>query len=158
MSLFPLFIQLAEQSFLRSMRMPQYLASQPRLCYIENWGNLQSQPNGWVTNKDGFHVNVDVKDFTPNEISVKTVDNTIVVEGKHEERQDKSGFISRQFTRRYTIPDGYNVKDVISQLSVDGILTLKAPPRAIEDSNVRTINIEQTGTAFAPIKNEEKNE
>ncbi|KAJ6640738.1 Protein lethal(2)essential for life, partial [Pseudolycoriella hygida] len=44
--------------------------------------------------KDGFQVCLDVQQFAPNEISVKTVDNDIVVEAKHEERQDEHGYIS----------------------------------------------------------------
>lgn len=33
--------------------------------------------------KDGFQGSLDVQHFAPNEISVKTVDNSIIVEGKH---------------------------------------------------------------------------
>lgn len=156
MSLFPLFFDIAEQSLLRSMRVPRYFAYQPRLRYIENWED--DRKTKWATNKDAFQVNVNVKDYSPDELSVKAVDNTIVVEGKHEERQDEHGFISRQFTRRYTIPVGYDIKDVVTQLSSDGILTLKAPPLAqtIKDSNIRAIDIEQTGAKFSPIGNKEK--
>lgn len=113
-----------------------------------------------VTGKDGFQLCLDVKDFAPNEISVKTVDDTIVVEGKHEERQDQHGYISRQFTRRYTLPDGYDAKDVVSQLSSDGVLTVKAPPqpKAIEGNTVRVIQIQQTGPARLNVGNQEKNE
>lgn len=158
MSLFPLFFDIAEQSLLRSMRMPpRYFAYQPRLRYIEHWEDCDGQKTKWAANKDGFQVNVNVQDYSPDELSVKAVDNTIVVEGKHEERQDEHGFISRQFTRRYTIPNGYDIKSCISHLSSDGILTLKAPPLAktIEDNNIRAINIEQTGAKFPPIGNKE---
>lgn len=54
--------------------------------------------------KERFQVNLDVQQFGPHEISVKTVDDFIVVEGKHEERQDEHGFVSRQFVRRYQLP------------------------------------------------------
>lgn len=104
--------------------------------------------------KDGFQVCVDVQHFAPNEISVKTVDDTIVVEGKHEERQDQHGYISRQFTRRYTLPDGYDAEHVVSQLSSDGVLTIKAPPpaKAIDGNNVRIVQIQQTGPAHLTVK------
>lgn len=78
--------------------------------------------------KDGFQVCLDVQQFTPSEINVKVMDNFIVVEGKHEERADDLGLISRQFTRRYALPKGYNMNDVVSTLSSDGVLTIKAPP------------------------------
>ena len=47
--------------------------------------------------KDGFQVCMDVSQFKPNELSVKTVDNCIVVEGNHEEREDEHGFMQRYF-------------------------------------------------------------
>jgi len=107
--------------------------------------------------KDGFQVCLDVQQFAPNEISVKTVDNTIIVEAKHEERQDEHGYISRQFTRRYALPQGFNIKDVATQLSSDGILTIKAPPenKALDQGNVRVLQIQQTGPARLNSGNKE---
>lgn len=78
--------------------------------------------------KDGFQVCLDVQQFTPSEINVKVMDHFIVVEGKHEERADDLGMISRQFTRRYALPKEYNMNDVVSTLSSDGVLTIKAAP------------------------------
>lgn len=106
--------------------------------------------------KDGFQVSMDVQHFAPNEISVKTVDNSIVVEGKHEERQDDHGYISRQFTRRYELPKEFNTQDVVTTLSSDGILTVKAPPAAALQDNVRHVQIQQTGPARLNIKNKEE--
>ena len=107
--------------------------------------------------KDGFQVCMDVEQFAPNEITVKTVDNTIVVEAKHEERQDEHGYVSRQFSRRYVLPEDFDAKDVISTLSSDGILTLKAPPKANpqDEGKVRHIQIQQTGPAHLTIRNKE---
>jgi crystallin alpha B len=48
---------------------------------------------------------LDVQQFKPDELTVKTVNDYVVVEGKHEERQDEHGFISRQFQRRYKLPN-----------------------------------------------------
>lgn len=47
---------------------------------------------------------LDVQQFTPNEITVKTTDKHIIVEGKHEEKADEHGYISRHFVRRYQLP------------------------------------------------------
>lgn len=108
--------------------------------------------------KDGFQVNLDVQHFQPNEISVKTVDNSVIVEAKHEERQDEHGYIKREFTRRYDLPKGFKAQDIVSSLSSDGILTVKAPPatQSIE-GNTRQIQIQQTGPARLNVsKNEEK--
>lgn len=69
---------------------------------------------------------MDVQQFGPDEITVKLVDDFIVVEGKHEERQDEHGFISRQFQRRYKLPSEIRLDTLKSSLSSDGILTVTA--------------------------------
>lgn len=99
--------------------------------------------------KDGFHVCMDVHQFAPEEISVKTVDGVVVVDAKHEEREDEHGHIARQFSRRYTLPAGYDVNQVVSQLSSDGILIIKAPKpiKSEDDANERVVPIQQTGPA-----------
>lgn len=109
------------------------------------------------TGKDGFQVCLDVKQFAPNEISVKTLDNAVVVEGKHEEKQDDHGYISRHFVRRYVLPKEYDAKDIVSTLSSDGVLTVKAPPlaKAIEN-NERVVQIQQTGPARLSVKENAK--
>lgn len=47
---------------------------------------------------------LDVQQFTPNEITVKCTDKHIIVEGKHDERADEHGHVSRHFVRRYQLP------------------------------------------------------
>jgi HSP20 family molecular chaperone IbpA len=100
-----------------------------------------------------MQVCLDVAQFKPNEITVKTVENSIIVEGKHEERQDDHGYISRQFTRKYLLPKDYDPNTVVSSLSSDGVLSIKAPlPQKLEDNKERIISIQQTGPAKASIK------
>lgn len=72
-------------------------------------------------------MSLDVQQFKPEELKVKVVEDYIVVEGKHDERSDQHGFISRQFTRRYKIPENVDKAALVSNLSSDGVLTLKAP-------------------------------
>lgn len=78
-----------------------------------------------------MQVNLDVQQFKPEEINVKVVDDYLVVEGKHEEKQDKHGYISRQFTRRYKLPENVNLEAIQSSLSSDGILSIAAPKKVI---------------------------
>ncbi|XP_030373426.1 heat shock protein 27 [Scaptodrosophila lebanonensis] len=104
--------------------------------------------------KDGFQVCMDVSQFKPNELTVKVVDKTIVVEGKHEEREDGHGMIQRHFVRKYTLPKDYDPNDVVSTVSSDGVLTLKAPPppnKALTQKE-RVIQIQQTGPAHLSVK------
>lgn len=125
--------------------------------YYRPWRNLQAaaQATGSTIkeDKDKFQVNLDVQHFAPEEISVKTADGFLIVEAKHEEKQDEHGFISRGFTRRYKLPDGIEEDAVTSKLSSDGVLSisapLKAPPKAL---NERIVPIIQTG----PVKKQEE--
>lgn len=103
--------------------------------------------------KDGFQVCMDVGQFKPSELNVKVVDNSIVIEGKHEEREDQHGFIQRHFKRRYVLPKGYDADKVVSTLSSDGVLTVSVPkPQIEEKSNERIVQIQQTGPAHLNVK------
>lgn len=138
-----------ECTFLRSLNPAGYLRSA-----LSNLDELEKQAK---IGKDGYQVCLDVQHFQPNEISVKTVDNSIVVEANHEERQDSHGYISRRFTRRYELPEGYKAKDVVSSISSDGILSIKCPKMepAVE-GNVRHVQIQQTGPARLNVSNKDE--
>ncbi|XP_061401125.1 heat shock protein 23 [Musca vetustissima] len=107
--------------------------------------------------KDGFQVCMDVQQFKPSELNVKVTDNCVIVEGKHEEREDDHGYISRSFTRRYVLPKGYDPNKVVSTLSSDGVLTVSVPkPQIEEKSNERIIQIQQVGPAHLNVKQNPK--
>lgn len=121
-----------------------------RSGYMRPWRTQSSEQSGVSSinvDKNTFRVNLDVQQFKPDEISVKIVEDCIVVDAKHEEQQDNHGYISRQFTRRYKVPSDVDIDATKSKLSSDGILTLEAPKKAAEEStNARTIPIIQTNT------------
>lgn len=103
--------------------------------------------------KDGFQACVDVHHFKPNEITVKTVDHTVVIEGTHEERDDGHGSVSRHFVRKYVLPKEYDPHAIHSTLSSDGVLTVKAPPpKALQAGNERHVPIQHTGPAHLSVK------
>ncbi|XP_025407226.1 alpha-crystallin A chain-like [Sipha flava] len=118
------------KSYLRPHRLSS--AAQSGLSCIQN-------------DKNNFKVNLDVQQFKPEEVSVKVVDGYVVVEGKHEERSDEHGYISRQFTRRYKVPDNVDSNSITSTLSSDGVLSVGAPKKIPEKSaGERPIQIVQT--------------
>ncbi|XP_031765471.2 protein lethal(2)essential for life-like [Galleria mellonella] len=104
------------------------------------------------SDKEKFQVNLDVQHFAPEEISVKTADGYVVIEGKHEEKKDEHGYISRQFTRRYALPEGCNPETVESRLSSDGVLTVVAPKVTPALKNERVVPISQTGPVRKEVK------
>ncbi|XP_012710718.1 alpha-crystallin B chain [Fundulus heteroclitus] len=77
--------------------------------------------------KDRFVIYLDVKHFSPDELSVNVSDDFITVVAKHEERQDDHGFVSREFLRKYRLPSGVLGADITSNLSSDGVLIIAAP-------------------------------
>ncbi|XP_054167546.1 alpha-crystallin B chain-like [Oppia nitens] len=86
-----------------------------------------NQLSGYVANTgDKFSVKLDVSHFKPEEIEVKTIGNYVEIHGKHEERSDSYGWIAREFTRRYALPDGCKPEDVMSSLKPNGVLTIEA--------------------------------
>jgi len=119
--------------------------------YVRPWTNTQieRQDSGSTINvkDDKYEVILDVAQFEPSEITVKTTEKFIIVEGKHEEKQDEHGFVSRQFTRKYPLPPGHDANDVASSLSSDGVLTVSAPKKTLPPANAeREVKITQTGT------------
>lgn len=102
-----------------------------------------------VMDKDKFQVSLDVKQFKPEEITVKVTDeNTLTVEGKHEEKQDGHGYISRNFVRRFVISKDHDMEKIVSKMSSDGVLTITAPKIDINALEDKTIPITQTGKKF----------
>lgn len=100
---------------------------------------------------------MDVQHFSPNEITVRTKgDNTIEIEGKHEEKQDEHGYISRHFVRRYVLPKGHDINQVQSNLSSDGVLTITAPRKDDGVEQKRTVPIQQTGKPSKPVEDKSK--
>lgn len=95
-------------------------------CY-ENGQTVSKEFGSTIENEKGnYKITLDVQHFRPDDISVKVTNTEIIVEGKHEERQDTHGFISRHFKRRYPLPTHCTAENVSSTMSSDGILTIIA--------------------------------
>lgn len=74
-----------------------------------------------------FQAFLDVSHFTPDEVTVRTVDNLLEVWAQHPQRQDRHGFVAREFRRTYVLPADVDPWRVRAALSHDGILSLEAP-------------------------------
>lgn len=78
--------------------------------------------------KDDFQVYLDVRDFRPEEILVKTINQEIFIEGKQEKRIGRG--IPRSFTKTFRLPEFFDSEDVTATISDDGILKIEAIPAA----------------------------
>merc|ERR1711971_1285090 len=65
----------------------------------------------------------DVSQYSPEEIVVKTVDNKLLVQAKHEEQTDGKT-VFREYNREFLLPAGTDPDHIRSSLSKDGILTV----------------------------------
>ena len=85
---------------------------------------------------DSYKILVNVENYNPEELVIKTVDNTVIVEAKHEEKTPEGRSYSTQsFNQSFTLPRGVNPESVTSALSKEGVLTISAPlPKAVKSS------------------------
>ncbi|KAJ8717984.1 hypothetical protein PYW07_005914 [Mythimna separata] len=108
--------------------------------YFRPWKCFSSQTiskelGSTIENEKGnYKITLDVQHYRPNDISVKVTETEIIVEAKHEERQDSHGFISRQFKRRYPLPSHCPAENVSSSMSSDGILIIIAEKRSSNET------------------------
>ncbi|ALC44990.1 Hsp22 [Drosophila busckii] len=143
------------QSFFREPPFWNSIAATPRNWQqIGRWQQQQLTPAASI-GKEGYQVCLDVSDYKPNELTVKTINNNVVIEGKSEQQEDpEGGFSSRHFLRRFALPAGYEADKATSSLSSDGVLTINVPnPPAVQEAlTERVVPIQQTGPAEVNVK------
>ena len=134
--------------FQRAMEAPYWATGMP-------FGGEMAEPDALrVTNDDSrFAMSMDVRQFRPEEITVKTVNDMVEIEAKHDERFDepnRRGSVQRHFVRKYKLPEDVDPNSIQSNLTRDGVLSVQAPKRAIEGGrNERNIPIEMGGSGSA---------
>uniref|UniRef100_A0A915HM07 SHSP domain-containing protein n=1 Tax=Romanomermis culicivorax TaxID=13658 RepID=A0A915HM07_ROMCU len=77
-----------------------------------------------------IRIKIQVADYDPAEISITSRDNTIVIEGKHEEKKDDNNFQCRHFKREYVLPINVNFDQMKANRTPDGLLIITAPKTA----------------------------
>ncbi|KAG5900730.1 hypothetical protein JTB14_038248 [Gonioctena quinquepunctata] len=153
---------ISPEDFLEALTVPRMSLRCPA-GYTRPWRTETSRQDSGSTvslDKDRFQANLDVQQFKPEEITVKLIDeNTVMIEGKHEEKEDDHGFISRHFMRKYVLPKTCDASQLQSKLSSDGVLTITAPTKNQQIEH-KEIPIQQTGQPVKRVegKAEEKNE
>merc|ERR1712154_486327 len=105
----------------------------------ERSGSLFEEQSGVsrvVYEDDLYKILINVEKFLPEELMIKTVDNNVIVEAKHEEKtSDGRSFSTQSFNQSFALPRGVNPEAVSSSLSKAGVLTISAPlPKALKSS------------------------
>lgn len=100
--------------------------------------------NPIVTDQDGqkkLAIRFNVSEFKPEEITVKTMNNKLMIEAKHVE-ESPGRRVYREFSKQYILPNKIDALNLTSTLSKDGVLHIEAPaPEAIEAPKERFISI-----------------
>lgn len=114
-------------------RMPPFPSFRSFRPWRSIFDDLDYQVGGKTTvehDGDKYRMIVDVHQFAPEEITVRTDNEYITIEARHADKRDREGYVSREFMRRYLLPKGYDINNVQPSLSSDGILTITAPKLA----------------------------
>lgn len=98
-------------------------------------------------NEKDFRLNLGCQQFKPEEIECKADGQYLTVEGKHEEKDDKTqNYVKRHFVRRVLLPENAEVDKVECRFKPDGVLSISIPKRAVA--------IEQAKDKIIPIHHE----
>lgn len=93
---------------------------------------------------DTYKILVNVENYKPEELVIKTIDNTVHVEATHQEKtSDGRSYSTKSFNQSFTLPRGVNPDLVSSALSKEGVLTISAPlPQPVKSvTNERLVPI-----------------
>merc|ERR1719500_2553485 len=86
--------------------------------------NLLSMKN----DESKMEISLNTTGYKPSELKVNVSDGEISIEGKHEEKSEEGHImVSRQFSRKYTLPAGAKQAEVVSNLSQDGVMVITVP-------------------------------
>lgn len=102
----------------------------------------QKSPENLVDDHDSFKVSFDVSKFKPEEITIRSEDGELVVEGKQEVKNEKS-FTTRHFVRTFSLPRNIDRDSFKSRLSKDGILSIEAKKLQQAEAKDNYIKIEK---------------
>jgi len=87
---------------------------------------LHNKEKSEIAGEKELKLRFDVSQYGPEEIIVKTIDNKLLVQAKHEENKDGRS-VYREYNREFLLPQGTDPEQIKSSLSKDGILTVEAP-------------------------------
>ncbi|KAI6191198.1 SHSP domain-containing protein [Aphelenchoides bicaudatus] len=104
--------------------------------------------------RDRFAVEVDTYQFRPEELEVKTMDDTLLIEGRHEDVRDSDNYTKMYFVRKYQLPPDVHPQEVTSSIDSGGRLIVEArKPYAALDGRERVIPIMGSSKGFGSRSN-----
>merc|ERR1712226_955728 len=96
-----------------------------------------------VKYEDGlYEVKLPVKDFAPEDLTVKIAENRLTVSGKFESKLDNNGVVYQEFTRQFNIPKDVKMESMESVMTEDGHLIVRGQLEAPEIPKETPIKIQ----------------
>merc|ERR1719228_2919572 len=98
-----------------------------------------------------MEISLNTAGYKPSELKVNVADGEVSIEGKHEEKSEEGHtMVLRQFSRKYALPSGAKLTEVVSNLSQDGVMVITVhKEKKIE---------EVTGSQTMKVENKTANE
>merc|ERR1712213_156570 len=128
----------------------QHQHSAPGTATLSDMGDSEMSPKAKVTyDQHKFEVEFNVTEYLPEELSIKTEGDVLIVLAKHETKAEGGhSYVSKQFEQRFSLPSGVRPEKIASKLSKDGVLTVTAPRESLAiTSGVKKNNA--SGTVYS---------
>merc|ERR1719147_316867 len=105
-----------------------------------------------------MEISLNTTGYKPDELKVNVSNGELSIEGKHEEKTESGQtMISRQFSKKYSLPSEAKLTEVVSNLSQDGVMVITVPKekriQEIKEDN-KNLNVEHTKSTSATAQNQ----
>ena len=84
-----------------------------------------------------FNLSLNLKEFSPEEVKVKTVGQNVVISAKTEKKSEDNYYL-REFSQSFSLPADLKLADLQSKMSDDGFLVINAPLPKLSEIKEKT--------------------
>ena len=102
---------------------------------------------------DKFQIQLELPGFAPEDFSLKTKDDIIIVEAVHEAKNEDGSTDSRRFSKEFKMPGGVASEKLASTYSGAGILTVSAPRAIQAPEGAQVTQIQNVKASIARVLN-----
>ncbi|NXN92031.1 HSPBB protein, partial [Rhinopomastus cyanomelas] len=139
-------------------RAREFMSSFERLLSSQGAGAVERAQSSSITptqgSGEGFSICQDVKNFAPEQLSVKVVGRKVVLVGQKETQStDEKGSFSYKYEalkREWDVPEEVDAEALTCSLTKDGQLRIEAPRLALPASPERSVPIQVCPAAPEP--------
>merc|ERR1712002_1269235 len=133
----------------------------PKL-FDENFNSLLDMKDSSLismkNDENKMEISLNTTGYKPSELKVNVADGELTIEGKHEEKTESGQImVSRQFSKKYSLPSEAKLTEVVSNLSQDGVMVITVPKekriQEIKEDN-KNLNVEHMKSTADTAQNQ----